>query len=160
MPCLGPSKSLRTSKSHKWFKSCGDFAEWVNFVSGKVCACSLSSIFSFGFLETFLYWAMTSNQSCFVIWYKMCLGCHWSALSLVTRALSPCIIGVITSLSIWVSISCGRVHSFPGSSMAGVCPLLAASALQLPGRTSEKHFKVTLGHTPCTASWLLTPGPD
>ena len=29
---LGDSKCQRTSKSHYWFKICGDFIEWVDFV--------------------------------------------------------------------------------------------------------------------------------
>ena len=28
---FGDSKSQRASKFHYWFKSCGDFAEWVDF---------------------------------------------------------------------------------------------------------------------------------
>ena len=28
---IGDSKSQRASKSHNWFKSYGDFAEWVDF---------------------------------------------------------------------------------------------------------------------------------
>ena len=31
LPFLGDSKSQRASKSHYWFKSYGEFAEWVNF---------------------------------------------------------------------------------------------------------------------------------
>ena len=33
---LGDSKSQRASKSHFWFKSYGDFAEWVDFAASAV----------------------------------------------------------------------------------------------------------------------------